>query len=88
MYVIIVYDISNNKRGAKMLKFLRTKLLWIQNSVFEGEVTEAEWRIIKDTAEKIIKRNQDSIIYYLFESLKYYKRGVIGIEKGSTDSFI
>jgi CRISPR-associated protein Cas2 len=43
MYVILVYDIGI-KRVAKMLKLCRQYLCWIQNSVFEGEITEAKLR--------------------------------------------
>lgn len=45
MYVIIVYDI-NVDRVNKVKSFLRQYLFWIQNSVFEGEVTESEFKII------------------------------------------
>jgi len=41
MYVILVYDV-NEKRVAKMLKLCRRYLNWIQNSVFEGEITEVK----------------------------------------------
>ena len=38
MYVILVYDI-NVDRVDKVRKFLRQSLIWVQNSVFEGELT-------------------------------------------------
>ena len=41
MYVILVYDCSE-KRVGKMLKLYRKYLNWIQNSVFEGEITEVK----------------------------------------------
>ena len=41
MYVIVVYDIGE-KRVAKMLKLCRQYLNWIQNSVFEGEITKVK----------------------------------------------
>ena len=40
MYLIVVYDIVSQKRGTKLLKFLRQYLNWVQNSVLEGDVTE------------------------------------------------
>lgn len=39
MYTIVVYDVGE-KRVAKVCKYLRTVLQWMQNSVFEGELTE------------------------------------------------
>ena len=41
MYVILVYDVDQ-KRTAKMLKLCRRYLSWIQNSVFEGEISEVQ----------------------------------------------
>ena len=35
MYVIVVYDVEE-KRVAKVLKYLRSYLNCVQNSVFEG----------------------------------------------------
>ena len=45
MYVIVVYDVGE-KRVGKMLKLCRQYLCWIQNSVFEGELSEAKlWEL-------------------------------------------
>jgi CRISPR-associated protein Cas2 len=38
MFVILVYDFSE-KRVGKALKICRKYLTWVQNSVFEGEIT-------------------------------------------------
>ena len=43
MYVIVVYDVGE-KRVGKMLKLCRQYLCWIQNSVFEGALSEAKLR--------------------------------------------
>ncbi len=87
MYVIIVYDAAP-KRGVKLLKFLRQHLIWIQNSVFEGDITEAQYEIIKKGIKDRINKEKDSIILYQFDSQNYTKREVIGVEKNQTDSFI
>ena len=87
MYVIVVYD-TGPKRGVKLLKYLREHLIWVQNSVFEGEVTEAGFEIIKKGIKERINNEKDSVIYYLFDSPNYTERGVLGIEKNETDSFI
>ena len=87
MYTIIVYDAAP-KRGVKLLKFLRQHLLWVQNSVFEGEVTEAEFEVVKAGIKERINKEKDSILYYQFDSQNYTTRGVIGVERNETDSFI
>ena len=87
MYVIVVYD-AVPKRGAKLLKFLRQHLLWIQNSVFEGEVTESGFAKIKAGVKEIINEKKDSVIFYTFDSQNYTSREVLGLEKNETSSFI
>ncbi len=87
MYVIIVYDAAP-KRGAKLLKFLRRHLIWIQNSVFEGEVTEAQFNVILKGIKDIINKQKDSVIYYTMDSQNYSERGVLGVERNETDTFI
>ena len=50
MYVILVYDIGE-KRVGKILKLCRKYLNWIQNSVFEGEITDVKLKeLITDPA--------------------------------------
>ena len=80
MYVIIVYDI-NVDRVNKVKSFLRQYLFWIQNSVFEGEVTESEFKIIYDGLMGIIDVEVDSIIIYKLRMAELLNREVLGIEK-------
>lgn len=87
MYVIVVYD-AGPKKGTKLLKYLRRHLLWVQNSVFEGEVTESEFERMKKEIKEIINTKKDGIIYYTLGSKDYLARGIIGVEKNDTDSFI
>ncbi|AFN74049.1 CRISPR-associated protein Cas2 [Melioribacter roseus P3M-2] len=87
MYVIVVYDAAP-KRGVKLMKFLRQHLNWVQNSVFEGELTESGFENLKHGIKDIINDKKDSVIYYRFDSQNYHDRGIIGVEKNEIDSFI
>ncbi|EKF84794.1 CRISPR-associated endonuclease Cas2 [Methanobacterium formicicum] len=87
MYVIIVYDIQV-ERVNKVKGFLRTQLNWIQNSVFEGEVTPSELKYIKDNLTKIMNKNKDSVIIYTLRTEKALKRDVMGIEKAPIDGIL
>ena len=88
MFVILYYDV-NEKRCNKMLKTCRKYLQWVQNSVFEGEITEANYEKLIHELSKIIKKDEgDSIIVYKFRQMKYYKREVIGIDKKKDINFI
>ncbi|AUB56555.1 CRISPR-associated endonuclease Cas2 [Methanobacterium subterraneum] len=87
MYVIIVYDIKV-ERVNKVKGYLRTQLNWIQNSVFEGEVTPSELVDIKKNLKEIMNRNEDSIIIYTLRTEKAMKRDVMGIEKAPIDGIL
>ena len=87
MYVIVVYDIDV-KRVAKVCKCLRQWLNWVQNSVFEGEVTAAKLRQIKSALSEIIEEDQDSVLFYVIPSGTKLNREVMGIEKLGTSNII
>ena len=89
MYVILVYDVDVS-RVNKIMKVCRQFLFHIQNSVFEGEITEANLIKLKLKIEEIIDKDYDSVIIFEFESLnpKFVRKGVIGVEKKSTDFII
>ena len=87
MYVIIVYDI-NVDRVNKVKSFLRQYLFWIQNSVFEGEVTESEFKIIYNWLMNIIDQDVDSIIIYKLRMSELLDREVLGIEKSPIEEIL
>ena len=66
MYVILVYD-CGERRVAKMLKLCRKYLNWIQNSVFEGEISEVRLKELLSSAKKFIDESEDSIIIALWK---------------------
>lgn len=87
MYYILVYDIREN-RVQKVHKLLKRYLNWVQNSVFEGELTEGKFEAMKIELGKRIKADEDSIIVYKLGSLKYTVREIIGVEKNLTDNLL
>ena len=87
MFVILVYDIGE-KRVAKVLKICRKYLSWIQNSVFEGEISKANLFKLLSEIENVIDPDMDSVIYYQFRTKQYLSRNVLGREKGGFDQFL
>ncbi len=87
LFVIMVYDI-NVKRVAKVLKRSRKYLYWVQNSVFEGEISEANYKKLKMELAQIINEDEDSVIYYTFRTTKYSKRETMGLKKGGDDNIL
>ncbi len=87
MYVIAVYDMGE-KRVGKMLKLCRRYLNWIQNSVFEGEITEAKLEELKLAVEKIMNPDDDSFILFKTRQEKWLEKEIIGKECSSIDNFL
>lgn len=87
MYVILVYD-CGEKRVAKMLKLCRKYLNWIQNSVFEGELTDVKLKELKLKAKSLMKEDEDSLIIFKSRNEKWLDKEVIGKERSSIDNFL
>ncbi len=87
MYVILVYDMGE-KRVGKMLKLCRRYLNWIQNSVFEGEITEVKLKELQVKAKMIMKKEEDSLIVFKSRQEKWLEKEVLGREKNELDTFL
>jgi CRISPR-associated protein Cas2 len=87
MYIILVYDIGE-KRVGKMLKLCRKYLSWIQNSVFEGEITEVKLKELKSKALVIMKEETDSLIIFKSRNEKWLEKEIVGKERGETGNFL
>jgi len=87
MYIILVYDIAE-KRVSKMLRLCRQYLNWIQNSVFEGEITEAKLKELLSRAKEIMDKEADSIIIFKSRGEKWLEKEVVGKEKNELDNFL
>ena len=87
MYIILVYDIGERRVG-KMLKLCRQYLNWIQNSVFEGEITEVKLKELIIKARKIMNEENDSLILFKSREEKRLEKEVIGQEKNDLDTFL
>lgn len=87
MYIVLVYDIGE-KRVAKMLKLCRQYLNWIQNSVFEGELTPSQLRELKMKARDIMQLEEDSLIIFNSRSEEWLEKEVIGKEKNELTTFL
>lgn len=87
MYIILVYDMGQ-KRVGKMLKLCRRYLNWIQNSVFEGEITAVKYKELKVRANEIMDLDEDSLIIFKTRQEKWLDKEVVGKEKNKLDAFL
>lgn len=87
MYVIAVYDV-NQKRVAKMLKLCRRYLNWIQNSVFEGEITDLGLKELIHEARQVMDEREDSFILFSSRDERWLSKTIVGKERAETDNFL
>ena len=87
MYIILVYDVGE-KRVGKMLKLCRRYLNWIQNSVFEGELTPSRLAALQAEVNALIEPDEDSVIVFKSRETRWLQKQIWGLEKGETDVFL
>lgn len=87
MYCILVYDMGE-KRVAKMLKLCRRYLNWIQNSVFEGEITEYKLKELISEAKEIMDESYDSLIIFSSRNERWLNKQIVGQDRNNLDNFL
>ncbi len=87
VFYIAVYDIASPRRLAKTIKVFRKYMNWVQNSAFEGNLTAKQYQRLKDELEKVINKDEDSIIFYYAEEQKHIGKKTLGIQKNQITQF-
>lgn len=83
-----MYDVGQ-KRCGKMLKLCRGYLHHVQNSVFEGEITEAKLEELKIKVKKILdEEEEDSLIVFKSWNEKWLEKEIVGKEKRPVDNVL
>lgn len=92
MHIILVYDIQTDDEGKKILpkvfKICKRYLHRIQNSVFEGELSNSQLYALKLELKSLIRKDIDSIVIYKVRQAKWVEHEFIGIIEDKTDNFI
>ena len=65
MFVVVVYDISNDRRRTRLHKRLQDYGTPVQFSVFECQVSKSEYQEMQKAIRKVIKPRLDHIRYYV-----------------------
>ena len=91
MYVVLVYDISQEKNGARrwsrIFKICKKYLSHIQDSVFEGELSNAQLERFKQELKGYINKELDSVILFKSRQEKWLDKEFWG-RKDDLTSFI
>ncbi len=85
-FCIAVYDV-NQKRVGKMLKLFRRYLTWVQNSVFEGDLTGAQLKQLQQEADAILK-DADGVVFYQLRDERYVERIALGVDNTNRSRFL
>ena len=93
MLVLITYDVNTQdaagvRRLNKIAKLCVKYGQRVQNSVFEGELTKSELKIVVDGLKNIIDEDTDSVIIYKLMMEESLERDVLGIEKSPIDEIL
>jgi CRISPR-associated protein Cas2 len=64
MFVVVSYDISEDKRRTKIHNILKSYGQWMQYSVFECDLTKTQYAKLRSRLNKLIKPHEDSIRFY------------------------
>lgn len=92
MYVILVYDIRSDESGQRVLnrtyKICKRYLSHIQNSVFEGELSESQILKLKYELSKEIRKQIDSVIMFKSRNNKWLAKEMWGVLEDKTSNFL
>ena len=85
MYILVTYDVdTTNKEGARRLRNVAKACIdygqRVQNSVFECEVTEVQYCLLKERIKNIIDDSLDSIRFYSLSRNERKRVEVLGVE--------
>ncbi len=87
MYILIVYDVEV-ARVTKVHKFLKRHLHWVQNSVFEGELTDAQIETVRVGLKRLLDGDTDSVLLYTARDRRWLNRESVGRERGEIGNML
>lgn len=87
MYVILVYDVNVDRVG-KVCRYLKRYLPRVQNSVFEGELSDSKLATMKAGLAKCLNPQEDSVLLWVWRDARWVDRQIIGNEKLPVSNFL
>lgn len=64
MKILICYDVADDKRRRRLVKYLEKIAIRIQYSVFLADITERQIKQMNEYAEKILDKEENDKFYY------------------------
>jgi len=81
MFLIVVYDVAV-ERVNKVRQIFAQYLHWVQNSVFEGELKESQYRELLRKLKPLIQEEDSVVLYRLSDEGAIRDRVILGVQKG------
>ncbi len=92
MYVVLVYDINQNNNGQKrwshIFKTCKKYLTHIQNSVFEGEISNVQLVKLQHELDSFIDKENDSVIIFKSRHERWLDKEFWGKEDEKMSCFL
>jgi CRISPR-associated protein Cas2 len=88
MFIIVSYDITDDKLRNKLNQTLKDFGNSVQYSVFECNLSENQFASMKEKTDRFIQDESDSIRYYLLLQKKKLKTIVTGKDKASAEKSV
>jgi len=85
MFVVVSYDIEDDKKRFKVAQILENFGTRVQYSVFECIINEQQLKEIKEKTKNIIDKEKDSIRFYIICESCLKKIEIIGIGEVTKD---
>jgi len=81
MFIIVSYDIPDDRRRTKVMKTLKNFGAHVQYSVFECDVDNNTYRRMRKKLNELIDKQEDNLRFYVLSKEDRKKRRVVGKER-------
>lgn len=78
VFVVVSYDITDDKRRTKIMKTLKNFGRHVQFSVFECELDKAAYDRLRGKLDKLVVPKEDNVRFYFFDEDAIGKIETIG----------
>ena len=78
MFVVVSYDIPEDKRRTKVMKLLRNYGAHVQYSVFECELKQTAYDQMRERLKDLVSPKVDSVRFYFLDEDQVKRIEVIG----------
>jgi CRISPR-associated protein Cas2 len=78
MFVVVSYDIPEDKRRTKVMKLMKNYGAHVQYSVFECELRDTAYKQMRDKLKQLVSPKHDSVRFYFLDEDAVKKVEVIG----------